>query len=120
MESQQAHALVVQALTCRLSNVVEWINDKQANQVRSNPANRDLGPEEIKTLVRDHVRAHGSKSVEQRPETRPQWVGKREYWYRVIIPLEDFPTGLFVELELLDDDPEVPVVALLNAHPHTT
>jgi hypothetical protein len=41
-----AHQLVVQALTCSLSNCVEWINDKTANRVRSDPANQGLTPEE--------------------------------------------------------------------------
>jgi hypothetical protein len=47
-------------------------------------------------------------------------VDRREFWYKIIIPVdpaEDFPRGLFVELELTDDDPDCPVVSLLNAHP---
>lgn len=113
------HQLVVQALTCTLSNCVEWINDKEASRVQSDPTNQGLSPEEIKELVRAYVRLRGPSCVEQLREDRENWRHIREYWYRVIVPIKGFPRGLFVELELIDEDPEVPVVVLLNAHPST-
>lgn len=116
---QQALALVVKALICNLSNCVEWIDDKEANRVRSDPSNQGLTPTEIKRLTREHVRSNGPNCVEQLREERENWKDRREYWYRVLVPIEGFPHGLFVEMELLDDDPDVPVVALLNAHPAT-
>lgn len=112
-----AHRLVVQALTCTLSNCVEWVNEKTANRVRSDPANQGLTPGEIKRLLREFVRVTGPTCVEQEREEREGWRDRRDYWYRVIVPVTGFPQGLFVELELLDDDPDVPVVILLNAHP---
>jgi hypothetical protein len=115
----EAHKLVVQALICTLSNCVEWINDSEMHRVRTDPANRGLRPGEIKRLVREYVRVTGPQCVEQFHETRENYRNKREYWYRVMVPMDGFPHGLFVELELLDDDPDFPVVALLNAHPGT-
>jgi hypothetical protein len=114
-----AHQLVVQALTGTLSNCVEWINDKEANRVRTDPANQGLRPGEIIRLLREYVRVSGPSSVEQIREQREAWRDRRDYWYKVIVPVDGFPHGLFVELELLDDDPDVPVVVLLNAHPCT-
>lgn len=114
-----ALSLVVQALACNLSNCVEWIDDKEANRVRSDPSNRGLTPDEIKRLARDYVRVRGPSCVEQLREVRENWKNLRDYWYRVLVPVEGFPHGLFVEMELLDEDPDVPVVALLNAHPGT-
>ena len=108
------HALVVQALTCTLSNCVLWVNYETARRVRADPANRGLTPEEIIRQVRDFARGGGK--VEQGPETRPEY-SHRRFWYRAVVPVGGFPRGLFVEMELLDDDPDVPVVILLNAHP---
>jgi hypothetical protein len=115
-----AHRLVVQALTCTLSNCVEWVNDKEANRVRIDPANQGLRAGEIIRLLREHVRVSGPSCVEQIREQREGWRDQRDYWYRVIVPVDGFPHGLFVELQLLDDDPEVPRVVLLNAHPSTS
>lgn len=116
---QEALALVVKALTCNLSNCVEWINDNEANRVRSDPSNQGLTPGEIKRLTREYVRLNEPNCVEQLREVRENRKDRREYWYRVIVPIDGFPHGLFVEMELLDDDPVVPVVVLLNAHPAT-
>ncbi len=115
-----AHRLVVQALTCTLSNCVEWVNEKTSNRVRSDPANQGLRPGEIIRLLREFVRVSDPACVEQKREEREGWRDRRDYWYRVIVPVAGFPNGLFVELELLDDDPDVPVVVLLNAHPYTS
>jgi len=38
-------------------------------------------------------------------------------YYKVIIPVDDFRHGVFVEIRLTgDDDPEYPEVTLFNAH----
>jgi hypothetical protein len=114
-DSARELALVRQALTSGLSNCVEWVSDQAARLVRNNPANQGLTPEGIKRLVRGFVKAGGQ--VEQRVEGRTPWKHARRFWYMVIVPVDGFPDGLFVEMELLDADPEVPMVALLNAHP---
>ena len=116
---QRALALVVKAVFCNLSNCFEWINDKEANRVRSDPSNQGLTPGEIKRLTREHVRLNGPSCVEQLREVRENRRDQRDYWYRVIVAIDGFPDGLFVEMELLDDDPDVPIVVLLNAHPAT-
>jgi hypothetical protein len=115
MDPQDELALVVKALTSGLSNCVEWINDAAARVVRSNPANQGLTPEGIKKLLLQFVAAGGR--VEQRREERQEYRWRREYWYRAVVPVDGFRGGLFVEMELSDDDPDVPMVALLNAHP---
>jgi hypothetical protein len=110
-------ALVVKALQSRVGGCVEWIDDRAARRVREDRNNLGLTPEYIKQQVIDHVCAEGASAIEQRPETRPEY-GHRRYWYRVLLPEEGFPRGLFVELELTDDrDEDFPVVSLLNAHP---
>jgi hypothetical protein len=107
--------LVRKALLSGLSNCVEWIDDKTSNRVRNDPANQGLTPEGIKQLLIDFVRQGGP--IEQRVEDREEWKNRRDYWYFAIVPVAEFTRGLFVELELTDDDPDVPIVSLLNAHP---
>src|SRR5262249_15953163 len=103
----EAHRLVVQALSCTLSNCGEWVNGKEGKGVQSDAANQGLSPEEINELVRAYVRLRGPGCIEQLREDRENWRHLREYWYRVIVPIKGFPRGLFVEMELLDEDPDV-------------
>ena len=81
-----AHRLVVQALTCTLSNCVEWVNEKTANRVRADPANQGLRPWEIIRLLREFVRASDPSCVEQIREEREGWRDRRDYWYKVYCP----------------------------------
>jgi hypothetical protein len=113
----EAHKLVVQALTCTLSNCVEWVNERTANRIRADQANQGLQPWEIIRHLRAFVRNSDPSCVEQMREEREEWKDQRDYWYKVIVPVDGFRHGLFVELELIDDDPDVPIVVLLNAHP---
>lgn len=49
-------------------------------------------------------------------ETREEFRNYR-YYYKAILPLDGFNRGVFVEMVLVDDDPDFPTVALVNAHP---
>jgi hypothetical protein len=115
MDPQEEYDLVVKALTSGLSNCVEWINDETARRVRRDRANQGLTPEGIKKLLLDFVAAGGRP--EQRREERAEYKEHRAFWYKAIVPVDGFRDGLFVEMELSDDDPDVPIVWLLNAHP---
>jgi hypothetical protein len=117
-EAQRQLDLVCLALRQGLGGGVEWIDDATIARVRNNPANRGLTPEGIKQLVIQHVRKGGK--VDQRQEERAPWRDRREFWYRVVLDLDEFPRGLFVEMELTIDDPDVPMVSLLNAHPQSS
>ena len=108
-------ALVRKALTSGLSNCVEWINDRTALRVRNDPELQGLAPEGIKQEVIAFVRAGGD--IKQVVETRPEYKGQRQFFYNVVLPLTGFPRGVFVEIVLGDDDPDVPTVFLVNAHP---
>lgn len=68
----------------------------------------------IKKLLVDHVRNAGT--VECRRETRVEYQNHREFWFRVLVPVAGSPMPLFFELELTDDDPDFPSVAILNVH----
>jgi len=105
--------LVVKALTCGVTGCVDW-EPKQAERVRLDADLRGLSPRRIALMVIDHVMNGGA--VFQVEEKRPQW-SHRDYYYKVIVPYPEFFTKrLFIEMELLDDDPDLPVVMLVNAH----
>jgi hypothetical protein len=107
--------LVRKALTSGLSNCVEWVSDNVQRRIHKDTALVPLTPRLITRLVIEHAKNGGT--ISQRKEDREVWKDLREFWYFVVVPAEGFPRGLFVEMELQDDDPDVPVVILLNAHP---
>jgi hypothetical protein len=107
-------ALVRAAICSGVTGCCEWL-DKEAERVRGDPDLQGLTPEYIKQRL-CHFVAKEAGQVEQVPETRPNR-SYRDYYYKVIIPEPGFKHGLFVEMELTDDDPDVPSVTILNAHP---
>jgi hypothetical protein len=110
-------ALVQLAITnAQTTGCFEWIDEAVA-RMREEPPVAGLTPEDVRSRVYDHVMAGGL--IDQRKEERSEYWHRREYWYRVVVPCEGLPRGLFVEMELVDDDPEYPVVWILNAHPQS-
>jgi hypothetical protein len=109
--------LVRLARESTLSNCVEWVDDRTMLRVGNDPSLEGLSPVEIKRLLREYVRNDKTLVIRQKREDREPWTARRDYWYWVVIPVPGMPHGLFVEMELADDDSECPVVFLLNAHP---
>jgi hypothetical protein len=94
MEDAAQLALVKKAFMSGLSNCIEWINDKTAHRVRNDRELQGLTPEGIKQEVIAFIKNGGD--IQQREEKRPEYSG---------------------ESILGDDDPDVPTVYLVNAHP---
>ena len=92
----------------------EW-NDREISRVRAQPPAAGLSPEAIKRLLHEHVLAGGD--VVQVKEEREGWRGECDYWYKAIIPIEGLSHGLFIEVIMVDPDPECPSVEIVNAHP---
>jgi hypothetical protein len=61
----------------------------------------------------------GGGAIDCVPERGGQYKDKRHFHYDIVIPLADFPKGLYVEMELYCPDPKScpPSVNLLSAHP---
>jgi len=93
----------------------DWLNDKQANLAASHPGNRGLTAIEIRQLAEDWILE--GKPIVCTPETRDRYKERRHFYYHVIVPVDDIPRGLFVEMELANCDENDPTVNLLNAHP---
>lgn len=93
----------------------DWINDKEALRVSNDRANRSLTAIEIRELAREWINNGGAIKCVQ--ETRTPYCDRRHFHYDVIIPLDSFPKGLFVYMELCQKGQDDPSVNLLNAHP---
>lgn len=106
------HALVVKAITCRVSGCCEW-DEKSAQIFRYNPPLSNLTPEGVKDELIDHVDNGGE--VVQVDQTRPEYKD-RPFYYKVIVPMQGLRHGLFIEIVLDDDDPDLPVVRIVSGH----
>ena len=109
-------ALVMKAILSGISGCFEWHEGERARLNRTRSLLEGLTLAYIKQRVTEFVSTGGE--VQQVQERRPEY-GHRAYYYKAIIPEPDFPNGIFVEMELTDDDPELPCVTLLNAHPQS-
>jgi hypothetical protein len=108
--------LVKKAILSRFTGDFGWFDDRAFQLVASNPANKGLTPAEIRLLTQAWVKRGGKIKGEK--EDREIWRDRRDYWYWVVIQgIDEFPTGLFVEMELNDADEQDPMVCLVNAHP---
>jgi hypothetical protein len=108
--------LVRKAVLSRFTGDFEWLDDRTAIRVASDPANKGFTPAEIKKLTQEWV--EGGGTIRAKKEDRENWRDKRDHWYWVVIEgIEGFPTGLFVEMELIDADEDDPRGCLVNAHP---
>ena len=96
-----------------VSGFVDWGPKGYANTQR-NLARLGLTPEGAWELAVDFVRQGGQ--ITQRTEKRREYCD-REYYYRVVFPFDGVPRGIFVELVVVQDDPDDPIVHIVNAHP---
>ncbi len=106
------HALVVKAITCGVGGCCEW-DEKAARRFRRNPPLSGLTPEGVKDELIDYVSRGGD--VVQVDETRTEY-NDRAFYYKVILPTSGLRHGLFIEIVLDDDDPELPTVRIVNCH----
>jgi len=107
-------ALVVQAIKSGLGGCVEWdvaVIDRLRRELRQHK----LTLADVQRELIQFVQRGGD--VLQVKEERDGWINRRDYWYKVIVPMPAlFVQGLFVELELKNRDPDYPEVNLVNAH----
>lgn len=93
----------------------QW-NDAAARRVRADRDLLGIVPEEIRALLRQFVMT--GKALDARAETRREYLDPdHPRWHRAVIPVQGMAHGLFVEVRLIDDDPNGPWVEIVNAHP---
>src|SRR5262245_54946634 len=92
---------------CTTTGCCEW-DDRAARRFRQSPPLPSLTAEGVKALLTDFVGRMGGEVV-QVEETRPEY-NDRPFYYKVVIPVDGLRHGLFVEVVLDDDDPDLPAV----------
>ncbi len=116
MDAPTRLELVHKAIRSGWRGHIEW-KDAAARLVRDDPDLLALTPEGIKELLREFVLAGGA--LAEREETRQEYLEEYPddpFWYRALIPVPGLPRGLFLEVRLIDDDPEEPWVQIVSAH----
>lgn len=106
--------LVHRAIAAGIFGNIEW-KESAVLLVREDPEMNGLTSTKIRAILRDFVVKGGQLDV--RLEKRPEYFDSDDpYWYRALIPVEDFPRPLFVEVKILDDDSAEPFVKIVSAH----
>lgn len=103
--------LVRRAILSSTTGDCEW-SESAIRIMRSDPSLSGFTLKGITVLLQDHVAQGGS--IDRRTEMRSEY--PQESWYRVIVPGTQFKNGLFVEIILVDEDPEAPAVQIVSIH----
>lgn len=108
--------MVRKAAKSNFESDFDWITDKEALRVTSDPANRGLTAIEVRELAREWVLNGGEISCVE--EQREGYRDRRHFHYDIIVlPLDGFPNGRYIYMEICNADEDAPAVNLLNAHP---
>jgi hypothetical protein len=105
--------LVVKAITSHVSGDCEW-QERAARRVRGDSDLKGLTPEGIKALLQVYVAGHPDQ-VRQVRDNRPEYA-HQNFFYKVIVPVDEFKHGLFIEIILIDADPKDPAVQIVSTH----
>jgi hypothetical protein len=96
------------------------IKDSVYRQLRDDPDLAPYSPAGIKEILRSFVVS--GKNLEARQETRQEWLEEcpdDPWWYKAVIPVPEFPKGLFQEVKLIDDGESDPWVEIVRVHRQT-
>lgn len=110
--------LVYKAIRAGTFGHIEW-KDEAYRRVLDDPVMQGFTPNGIKALLRDFVVNKGGQ-IDVRDQGMEQWVDadpENPYWYRAILPVSQFPKGLFVEIVIADYDEQCPWIAIVSSHP---
>ena len=111
---REEHAGVVAALTSGLSNCV-YYKSRLQDRILNDANLRGLTPKEIKRELINHVCQAGGSVVKQSKETRLE---NRDHGYKyvVIVPFDDIPPGVYVEIIMHKPDLNPPEVLIVSVH----
>ena len=113
MQDPEELALVVKALTDGLGGCHRW-DEKAARRLLETYGIRASA---LTREVYEYVKRRGSSGVTQIIENREEYRLVYSYYYKVILPHEQFVEGFFVEIRLVEANPEFPRLLFVSAHP---
>jgi hypothetical protein len=96
-----------------LGGCCEW-HRSAIERLNHRPPYQSFTLAQLRDALCDFI-AQEPEAVIQVKEQRPEYCDRR-FYYKVILPIAELARGLFVELVIEDDDPEYPVVLIVNAH----
>ncbi|MFO0811227.1 MAG: hypothetical protein U0746_21570 [Gemmataceae bacterium] len=105
--------LVRKAILAGTLGNIQW-KDSAAAIVRQDATLMGLTPQGIRKLVRELVAA--GTAIDVREEKRAEYRAEHPFWFRIMFDVPDLFPRLFVEIILVDDDPEEPFVEIVSAH----
>ena len=116
MDESELIELVQKAIGLHETSLcLEFVNESLVRRLRNDAVLQLVGtPREIRSLLVWSVLA--GATIDCRRETREEYQDRREFWFRVRVPVAGHAQPLFYELELTDDDKDLPSVAILNVH----
>ena len=97
--------LIEMAILARPRAQIGW-NGKAFKVMRGDSDLKNFTAIAVEQLLRDHVCNSGGKCKPRR-ETDQDWLDKcpnDPWWYFVVVPVPEFPKGLFVKMKLLWED----------------
>lgn len=105
--------LVRKAILAGTLGNIQW-KESAATLIRQSPDLFGLTPQGIRKLLREYVAAGNNLDV--RAEKRDEYRAEQPFWFRAVFDVPDLFPRLFVEVILVDDDPEEPFVEIVSAH----
>jgi len=116
MHDAPEHSLVCKAVRECLGGCFEW-DERGAELTRRDPELEGLTPEFLRREVSRYIRSEGNSRIMQVLEQREGYREDYRFYYKVILQIDGFRHGVFVELRLTDsDDPDYPEVTIVRAH----
>src|SRR5262245_6947754 len=101
MASKARLDLVHRAICAGYRGQIEW-KDRCLQRFRDDAEMKSFTERGIKDALCDFVRQGGQ--LQARPETDQDWLAEHPdnpWWYFAVLPVDEFPHGLFVKVKLL-------------------
>jgi hypothetical protein len=116
MHDAEEHSLVCKAVRDCLGGCFDW-DERGATLTRQDSELEGLTPEFLRREVSRHVCSVGDLEIIQVPENCEGYRDDYRFYYKVILPIDGFRHGIFVEMRLTgSDDPDYPEVTIVRAH----
>lgn len=114
MSDEHQLDLVHRAIRAGVMGNIEW-KDSASILIKDDPKMIALTAHGIRRSLREFV--IGGGCLEVRREARAEYLDSDDpFWYRARVPLEDYPQPLFIEVKLIEDDPDEPFVLIVSSH----
>jgi len=111
MDAETEYQIIIDAILRKGTGYLIWKGSIRERLVKETGMSLRVFEEYIRSCLR------GENKLHQKPEERDDWKDHYDFMYWMILPLFDrFKKGYFVEFRCEDDEPDSPVVMIVNGH----